>query len=159
MRIVIHCIGHLKEGYWKAAQEEYGKRLKGYAELTIKEYPDYPTPNKAGAKEETEIKNKEGQAILKALKPSDYLVILDLNHPEVDSLQFAEKLNDYFRLGGSTVHFAIGGSLGLSDELKKRANAVLCFGKMTFPHQLARIMLLEQLYRAFRINNHEPYHK
>lgn len=159
MKIIVHCIGHLKEGYWKAAQEEYAKRLQGYGELLIKEYPDYPIPNKAGPKEETEIKNKEGQAILKALKPSDFLVILDLNHPGIDSVGFARQLNEYFRLGGSTVHFAIGGSLGLADELKHRANAVLCFSKMTFPHQLARIMLLEQLYRAFRINKNEPYHK
>lgn len=159
MKITIYCIGYLKESYWKAACEEYLKRLKPYADVSIVECPDFPCPEKSSSSEEEAIKKKEGQKVLDKLSPSDYLIALDLHHPECDSPAFATKMEKAFVKGGSKISFVIGGSLGLSDELKKRANEFLTFGEMTFPHSLARVMLLEQIYRGFRILNHEPYHK
>lgn len=159
MKITIFCIGALKEGYWKDACQEYLKRLQPYAKTTIEELPDFPTKEGASSKEEEEVKKKECDRILAKLKPSDYLIALDLNKKEYDSPSFAEHLQKKFEENGASLYFVIGGSLGLSDELKARANESICFGKMTFPHQLARVMLLEQLYRAFRILNHQPYHK
>ena len=159
MRISIYCIGKLKESYWREAIAEYSKRIQGYAKLEIYEFPDCPTPEKASISVEEEIKNKEGEKILEKLRPSDFVVSLDLNQKEYDSLSFSDQLESWFRQGGSSICFLIGGSLGLSGALKKRASASFSFGKMTFPHQLARVMLLEQLYRAFRIAHHEPYHK
>lgn len=159
MKIAVYCVGKLKEGYWKEAVEEYSKRLKGYAKLEIVECPDLATPEKASPAEEEEIKGKEGKKILERLKPGDFVVALDLGKEEFDSPSFSRKMESWFRQGGSSISFLIGGSLGLSEELKKRADASFSFGKMTFPHQLARVMLLEQLYRGFRIAHHEPYHK
>lgn len=159
MKITLYCVGKLKEDYWRQAVAEYSKRIGGYAKLEIVEVPDSPTPDKASMALEEEIKNKEGEKILERLRPSDFVVSLDLNQKEYDSVSFSAQLESWFRQGGSLVSFLIGGSLGLSDALKRRANASVSFGKMTFPHQLARVMLLEQLYRAFRISHHEPYHK
>ena len=157
MNIRLIVIGSLKEQYWKAACEEYLMRIKPYCNIEVIECPDYP--NKEGASNETQVKDKEAERVLKLLKPSDYVVTLDLNKKEYTSEEFASFLEDSFVRGGASITFLIGGSLGLSDNLKKRANANVCFGKMTFPHQLARVMLLEQIYRGFRILHHEPYHK
>lgn len=159
MRIVIHCVGTLKERYWKEACAEYLKRLQPYAKVTVEETMDLPIKEGASAKEEEEVKRKEGEKVLAKLKPSDYVIALDLNRPEYDSVAFAKKVQQGLVEGGSTLVFLIGGSLGLSDELKKRANESISFGPMTFPHQLSRVMLLEQLYRSFRILHHQPYHK
>ena len=159
MKITIYCIGKLKEDYWKSAIAEYSKRISAYAELDIVEFPDIAIPASASTAIEEDIKNKECAKILAKLKPNDYVIALDLNKKEYDSVAFAAHLDEAFARGGASINFVIGGSLGLSDDLKKRANESLSFGKMTFPHQLARVMLLEQLYRAFRINRGEPYHK
>ncbi len=159
MKIIIYCIGKLKESYWADAVAEYSKRIQGYCKLEIVELPDCPTPEKASPTVEREIKEKEGKKVLEKLKPSDFVVALDLNRKEYDSPSFSQEMESWFRQGGSSVSFLIGGSLGLSDSLKNRANAFFSFGKMTFPHQLARVMLLEQLYRGFRIAHNEPYHK
>ena len=146
MKITLYVIGHLKEAYWKSACEEYIKRLKNYADIKVVEVDDIGYKEGAGLAIETQVKDKEGEKVLEKLKPSDYLCALDLNAKEYDSVEFY-------------VSFVIGGSLGLSDALKKRANERLSFSKMTFPHQMTRLILLEQLYRAFRIAHHEPYHK
>ena len=159
MTITLYCIGKLKEHYWKDAVEEYRKRIAAYASIEIVEFPDYPTPAGASLAEEEAIKEKEGKAVLDKLKPSDFLVTLDLGKKEMDSVKFAEVLQGYFEKGGAKVNFVIGGSLGLSESLKKRANESLTLSLLTFPHQLTRVILLEQIYRAFRIINHQPYHK
>ena len=159
MKIYIHAIGHFKETYWVNAQAEYLKRLKNYADVEVIEYNDEPIPSKATEAIEEKIKNLECDKILSKLSNKDYVIALDLNGKSFDSVQLSGQLEKWFSLGGSTIHFVIGGSLGLSDEMKKRANVRWTFSPLTFPHQLARIILEEQLYRAFRINHNEPYHK
>ncbi len=159
MKITIYCIGHLKESYWKSAVDEYLKRLSHYAKTEIVEFDDLPTPDGASVAIEDQIKSKEGVKVLARLKPSDYLIALDLGKKEYDSCSLATHLRDSFVHGGSAINFVIGGSLGLSKELKERANESITLSKMTFPHQLTRVILLEQLYRSFRILNNEPYHK
>lgn len=159
MKITLYCIGKLKEDYWRSAIAEYSKRIGGYCDLEIVEFPDLPTPAGASIAIEEEVKNKECARIVAKLKPGEYLIALDLGKKEYDSVEFASHLESSFQKGGANISFVIGGSLGLSDELKKRANESISFGKMTFPHQLARVMLLEQIYRAFKINRGEPYHK
>ncbi|MBR1846709.1 MAG: 23S rRNA (pseudouridine(1915)-N(3))-methyltransferase RlmH [Bacilli bacterium] len=159
MKITVFCIGFLKESYWKEAVSEYQKRLGNYVALDIVEIGDLPCPEKASPKEMDEIKRKEGQKILSKLKSSDYLIALDLKGKQYDSISFAHHIEEKLVQGGASLSFVIGGSLGLSEELLKRANESVCFGLPTFPHQLARVMLLEQLYRSFRILRNEPYHK
>ena len=159
MTITIYCIGHLKESYWREACQEYLKRLKPYADVSIVEVDDIGYKEGAGAKIEAKVKEQEGAKILAKLKPSDYVCALDLGKKEEDSVSFSKHLETMLSRGGSHLSFLIGGSLGLSDELKKRANESLSFSLMTFPHQLSRVILLEQVYRAFRILHHEPYHK
>lgn len=159
MNIVVYCVGKLKESYWRDAVAEYQKRIEGYAKLKIVEVEDFATPKKPSPSLENEIKSKEGAKMLEKIKPTDFVVALDLNQKELDSEGFSVSLEKWMVAGNSAVSFLIGGSLGLSDECKKRANVSVSFGKMTFPHQLARVMLLEQIYRAFKIAHHEPYHK
>ena len=159
MKIFIHAIGHFKEKYWISAQEEYLKRLSKYADVEVIEYNDEPIPNKASEIIEEKIKETECDRILNKLSGSDYLVCLDLNGKTFDSISLSKELEKWFSLGGSSIHFVIGGSLGLSEKMKKRANVRWTFSPLTFPHQLARIILEEQLYRAFRISHNEPYHK
>ena len=159
MKITVFAIGYLKESYWKDAVMEYSKRLGAYCQLEIVEIPDVPCKQGASGKEEEEVKRKEGEKVLSRLKIGDYLIALDLKGKQFDSPSFAKHLEEKFALAGANLHFVIGGSLGLSKELLERANESICFGAMTFPHQLARVMLLEQIYRAFRISRGEPYHK
>lgn len=159
MKIVIHCVGTLKEAYWRAALEEYLKRLTPYAQVSILEVPDVAYKEGAGEAIETKVKEEECAKMLAHIKPGDYVCALDLNQKEYDSVSFSNHLQAMFVRGGSTIHFLIGGSLGLSDEAKKRANESISFSKMTFTHQMSRIILSEQLYRAFKIAHHEPYHK
>ena len=159
MKITVFCIGFLKESYWKDAIAEYKKRLGNYVTLEIVEIADMPCPEKASVKEIEDIKDKEGQKVLTKLKPGDYLIALDLKGKQYDSVAFAEHINEKLVQNGASIHFVIGGSLGLSKALLERANESVCFGLPTFPHQLARVMLLEQLYRSFRILRNEPYHK
>lgn len=159
MKINIYCIGKLKESYWVNACNEYIKRINPYAHIEVIEINDLPIKENASSKEEEEIKNKEGEKFLAKLPQSSYLVALDLNAKQYDSVEFATHLEKMFVLSKSTINFVIGGSLGLSKEVKRRANESICFGKATYPHQLVRVILLEQIYRSFRILNHEPYHK
>ncbi|MDO5330034.1 MAG: 23S rRNA (pseudouridine(1915)-N(3))-methyltransferase RlmH [Bacillota bacterium] len=159
MKISIHCIGYLKEAYWKMAVEEYLKRLMPYAQVKIEEYPDVPSKENATSAMQEKVKDEEGNKILKKLKDNDYLIALDLNQKQYGSEEFSAHLMNAMEKGGSHVHFVIGGSLGLSDALKKRANESVCLSKMTFTHQMTRIILLEQIYRAFKIAHNEPYHK
>lgn len=159
MKINLYCVGKLKEPYWKQAVFEYKKRIEGYAKLEIIEVNDLATPENASSSVEEEIKAKEGRKMLEKIKPGDFVIALDLNQKEYASEEFSSQMEKWLVMGKSTVSFLIGGSLGLSLECKERANASFSFGRMTFPHQLARVMLLEQLYRSFKIARHEPYHK
>lgn len=159
MNITIISVGKLKEKYLKQAVEEYSKRLQRYCKLDIIELNDEKTPDNASPKEEQQIKEKEGQAILKAIKDNSFVIALDLKGKMLSSEEFASFIQDFNTRGISSFTFVIGGSLGLSQEIINRANYKLCFSKMTFPHQLFRVMLLEQIYRGFRIIGGEPYHK
>ena len=159
MNITIISVGKLKEKYLKLAIDEYTKRLGRYCKVDIIELPDEKTPDNASEKEELQIKDKEGELILSKIKDNMYVIAMDLQGEMKTSEQFAKQLSNLALSGDSNVAFIIGGSLGLSDDVKKRANYKLCFSKMTFPHQLFKLILLEQIYRTYRINNNEPYHK
>ncbi len=159
MTITIHVIGSLKETYWKEAEKEYLKRLSPYAKVEIVEHPDYPSKEKASLKEIEATKDKESEKVLAKLHSNDFAVLLDLNKNEYDSISFSKAMEEWFRKGGSHISFVIGGSYGLSEKLRKRGNALLTLSKLTFTHQMTRILLLEQIYRSFKIQNHEPYHK
>ncbi len=155
IKINIYCIGKLKEKYFGDACNEYIKRLSKYANVNVIELEDEKIQNNTPEK----IKKIEGEKLLKKLKDNDYLVILDLNCEEYTSEELAKYFLNLEEKGIGTINFAIGGSLGFSDEVKKRANKRICFSKLTFPHQLIRIFLLEQIYRSFKINRNENYHK
>ena len=159
MKIAVYCIGSLKESYWKEAVNEYRKRIGNYCTLDIVEVADIPCKEKASDKEIEEVKDKEGDKVLAKLKSTDYLIALDLKGKQYESVALAKHLEEKLVQNGASVSFVIGGSLGLSSRLLARANESLCFGLGTFPHQLARVMLLEQIYRSFRILRGEPYHK
>ena len=159
MKIKIYAIGHLKEAYLKQGINEYLERLKPYTQIDIVEVDDESIVNSPSLKEIETAKNKEGQRVIKLLKNNEYLIGLDLVDKQLTSEEFANYLNDKFVLGGSNISFVIGGSYGLSQELKNRCNDRLCLSKMTFLHQMTRLILLEQIYRAFKINHHEVYHK
>lgn len=159
MNIHLLCVGKIKEKYLKEAINEYSKRLSRYCKLDIIEVQDEKTPENASQKEEIMIKEKEEEPLLKNLKDNMYAIALDLKGTMLSS----EELSDHIKCcginGNSNIAFIIGGSLGLSDSVLKRADFRLCFSKMTFPHQLMRVILLEQIYRSFKIINNEPYHK
>ena len=167
MNITIISVGKIKEKYIKLGIEEFSKRLSRYCKLTMVEVPDEKTPDNASEREMELIKDKEGKQILNKIKDNMYVIAMDLQGDMKTSEQFAKQLSQLALSGDSNVAFIIGGSLGLSDEVKKRANYKLLrranyklsFSKMTFPHQLFKLILLEQVYRAYRINNNEPYHK
>lgn len=159
MNITLVTVGKLKEKYLKQAIDEYSKRLSRYCKLDIIELQDEKTPDNASEKEEAQIKDKEGRAILSKIKDNSYVVAMDLKGKQLTSEELSSFVERCGVTGNSNIVFVIGGSLGLSDEVIKRADYKLCFSKMTFPHQLFRVMLLEQVYRAFRIMKNEPYHK
>lgn len=159
MNISIIAVGKLKEKYLKQAIDEYSKRLSRYCKLEVIELPDEKTPDNASEKEEQQIKEKEGRLILSKIKDNSYVIAMDLKGKQITSEEFASFISNRGVTGNSNIVFIIGGSLGLSEGVIKRANYKLCFSKMTFPHQLFRVMLLEQVYRGFRIINNEPYHK
>ena len=159
MNITIISVGKLKEKYLKQAIDEYSKRLSRYCKLDIIELPDEKTPDNASEKEELQIKEKEGQLILSKVKENAYVVAMDLKGKQLTSEELSSFVENCGVMGNSNITFIIGGSLGLSQQVINRANYKLCFSKMTFPHQLFRVMLLEQIYRAFRIMKNEPYHK
>ena len=159
MNISIIAVGKLKEKYLKEAISEYSKRLGRYCKFEIIELQDEKTPDNASEREEELIKEKEGKSILSKIKDNAYVIAMDLNGKQLTSVEFAKFISDCGIKGNSNLVFVIGGSLGLSQEVIKRADYKLCFSKMTFPHQLFRVMLLEQIYRGYRINNNESYHK
>lgn len=159
MNITLVTVGKLKEKYLKAAIAEYSKRLSRYCKLNIVELQDEKTPENASLKEDNLIKGKEGERILSAIKENMYVVALDLNGKMLTSEEFSSFIDDLGLRGSSNIAFIIGGSLGLSRKVLQRADYKLCFSKMTFPHQLFRVMLLEQIYRGFKISRGEPYHK
>lgn len=159
MKIRIIAIGKLKEPYWREAQNEYLKRLSPYAKVELIECNDFPSKENASAKEEEEVKNKEGKEVLDKIKKNEYVVLLDLGKEEPTSLTLARKLDRWMQLGGASITFVIGGSLGLSESLRERGNDVLTLSQLTFTHQMTRVILLEAIYRSFKILNNEPYHK
>ena len=159
MNVTILSVGKIKEKYIKLGIDEFSKRLSRYCKLSMIEVPDEKTPDLASPKEVEIIKDKEGKLLLSKIKDSMYVIALDLQGEMKTSEAFAKELSELALRGNSHIAFVIGGSLGLSHEVKQRANSKLCFSKMTFPHQLFKLILLEQIYRTYRINNNEPYHK
>jgi len=159
MRINVVCVGKIKEKYFTMAIDEYSKRLSRYCKLNIIELPDEKTPDNASEAEELQIKKKEGERILSHIKDQEYVIALAIQGKMLDSVELANKIASLGTYGDSQITFVIGGSLGLADDVLKRANMKLSFSPMTFPHQLMRVVLLEQVYRAYRINCGEPYHK
>lgn len=159
MRITIVCVGKLKEKYFTMAISEYVKRLSRYCKLEIIEVSDEKTPDQASEAEENQIKKLEGERILKNIKDGAYLFVLAIEGKMLSSVELADKVEQLGVSGNSHLIFIIGGSLGLSEDVLSRADYKLSFSKMTFPHQMMRVILLEQIYRAYRINSNQPYHK
>ncbi len=159
MKITILCVGKIKEKYFSMAIEEYVKRLSRYCKLEIIEVPDEKTDENASAAEEKMVKEKEGERILKNIKDTSYVIALAINGKQLNSVELSEKIEKLGVQGVSHITFVIGGSLGLDERILQRADYKLSFSKMTFPHQLMRVVLLEQVYRSYRIMNGEPYHK
>ena len=159
LKITIVSVGKLKEKYLREAVEEYSKRLSRYCTLNIIEVPDEPSAENAGEAEEEAVREKESARILAKIPERSYVVALDIGGKQLSSEELAAKISELQVRGESHITFIIGGSLGFSDSVRKRADMRLSFSKMTFPHQLMRVILLEQIYRSFRIMNHEPYHK
>ena len=158
ININIICIGKLKEKYLKDAAMEYSKRLSKYCKLTITELSDEKLPNKINGSIINNIKNEECAKILNNIKKDSYIISLDLKGKEFTSEEFSKKIDTIGVNGYSTITFIIGGTLGLTNEVLKKSNELICFSKMTFPHQLIRVFLLEQLFRGFKILNNETYH-
>ncbi len=159
MQINIIAVGKVKENYLKAGIEEYLKRLTSYAKVKIIEVSEEGAPEDIGEKEKEKILLKEGERILSQIKEGDYLIVLDIKGDNLSSEQLAAKINNLALYGKSSLTFLIGSSYGLSNEVKRRADYSLSFSRLTFPHQLIRLILLEQIYRTFKINRNEPYHK
>lgn len=159
MKIKIICVGKLKEKYLKDGIAEYTKRISRFADVQITELPDEKIPDRASDSIEEKIKFTEGTKILSKIGSEDYVISLCVEGETFSSEKFAHKLSSVMLSGKSTIDFIIGGSLGLSDEVKKRSDFRLSFSKMTFPHQLMRLVLTEQIYRTFKINANEQYHK
>lgn len=159
MKILVLCVGKVKEDFYKKAVLEYMKRLSRYCKPKITEVPDEKTPEGASETVIDQIKEKEGERILRHLNDDSYVIALAIQGNMPDSLELAEKIENLGLKGKSSITFVIGGSLGLSEKVLKRADELLSFSKMTFPHQLMRVILLEQIYRSYRIIHKEPYHK
>ena len=158
MKIKVFCIGKIKEQYLKDGINEYLKRISPYSNIEIVEVNDSKVKDNPNQADTDKAKNEEGDRVLKLIK-SDYLIGLDMNKQEFTSEDFGVFLNKKMVEGGSNISFVIGGSYGLSDALKKRCNTSISLSKMTFLHQMTRLILLEQIYRAFKILNNETYHK
>ena len=159
MKITIVCVGKIKEKYFTGAIEEYAKRLGRYCSLTVTEVADEKTPDGASDLVVSQIKDKEAERMEKYLPDSAYVIALAIEGKKLTSEKLAEKIDTLGITGTSHLVFLIGGSLGMSDRLLKRADYLLSFSDMTFPHQLMRVILLEQIYRSYRIIHGEPYHK
>ncbi|CEO20346.1 23S rRNA (pseudouridine(1915)-N(3))-methyltransferase RlmH [Paraclostridium sordellii] len=159
MNITIISVGKLKEKYLKLGIEEFSKRLSKYCKLDMIELDDEKCPENLSDKDMEIVKNKEGQKILSKIKNNSYVIALAIDGKNLSSEELADTISKLAVRGISHITFIIGGSLGLADDVLKRADYKLSFSKMTFPHQLMKLILLEQVYRSFRINNNEPYHK
>ncbi|WP_419954863.1 23S rRNA (pseudouridine(1915)-N(3))-methyltransferase RlmH [Neobacillus niacini] len=159
MNISIITVGKLKEKYLKMGIDEYLKRLNAYAKVEVIEVADEKAPEELSESEMIQVKQKEGERILAKISQDTYVIALAINGKMQSSEELADTLDKLATYGKSKIAFIIGGSLGLSDEVLKRANEHLSFSKMTFPHQLMKLILVEQIYRAYRINRGEPYHK
>jgi 23S rRNA (pseudouridine1915-N3)-methyltransferase len=159
MQIDIIAVGKIKEKYLNMGIEEFQKRLSSYCKLNIIEVPDEKIPDNASPAEQEYFKEKEGQKIISKIRDGSYIIPLALNGKMLSSEELAEKIDNLATGGNSHITFIIGGSTGLSKKVLQKGNFLLSFSKMTFPHQLMRLILLEQIYRCFRINRGEPYHK
>lgn len=158
VNIKLICVGEIKENFLSDAIKEYLKRLSRYCKINVIEVKDEASSPKASKKEEEQVLVNEGKRVIKQLKDQDYLVLIDLHGKEYDSLSLAANFQKIISQH-SSISLVIGGSLGLSDELRSLSKERWCLSKLTFPHQLTRVIVLEQLYRVFKINNNEIYHK
>lgn len=159
MNISIITVGKLKEKYLKQGIDEYLKRLSSYAKVEVIEVPDEKAPEELSETEMVQVKDKEGERILAKIHPDTYVIALAIEGKQKSSEELADTLDKLATYGKSKIAFVIGGSLGLSQQVLNRSDEKLSFSKMTFPHQLMRLILVEQVYRAYRINRGEPYHK
>ena len=158
MKIKIISVGKIKEKYLLEGIKEYAKRLSKYCKLEMIEVSDEKAPENLSEAEKERIKDLEGEKVLNKIS-SEYVIALAIEGKQLDSIDFSETFNQIFTYKNSDISFIIGGSMGLSKGVYNRADMQISFSKMTFPHQLMKLILLEQIYRAFRINNNEPYHK
>ena len=159
MAVTVICVGKLREKYYADAADEYVKRLKRIMPVSVIELPDEPEPAQPSDKLNEAVMKREGERILQKIGPQDHVIAMCIDGRQYESTELARKMSDLFTQGKSHVTFLIGGSLGLHPDVLKRANERMSMSKMTFPHQLARVMLLEQLFRAAKINAGERYHK
>lgn len=159
MKITILSVGKIKEKFYTEAINEYSKRLSRYCKLEIVQVADEKTAENCSDAEADMVKKKEGDRLLSKIPEDAYVITLEINGKQIDSVELAEKINQLGISGKSHIAFIIGGSLGLHKSVSDRADYKLSFSKMTFPHQLMRVILLEQIYRSYRIINHQPYHK
>ena len=159
MTVRVCSVGKIKEKFYREALSEYGKRLLAYCKLEMIEVADEKTKEGSSPSEDRLVLEKEGRRLLEKIPERSFAIALAIKGEELDSVEFAKKMEKLFLEGKSDITFVIGGSLGLSEEVYKRADYLLSFSPMTFPHQLMRVILLEQIYRGFRINSGEPYHK
>lgn len=159
MKITIVCVGKIKESFYRQAIDEYAKRLSKYCKFEVIEVADEKTPDKASEVQELQIKEKEADRILDKIKEDAYVFTLEIKGKRFTSEGFADCIQNVTLRGKSHLVFVIGGSLGLHDKVLKRSDQAISFSDMTFPHQLMRVILTEQIYRAYRIINGEPYHK
>ena len=159
MKISVLCVGKIKERFYREALAEYSKRLSRYCQFDIIEVSDEKTPDKASEALENQIKDIEGSRLLKKLPEGAYVIALCIDGTQLDSVALSEKISQITVSGINHIVFVIGGSLGLSKSIIEKADYKLSFSKLTFPHQLMRVILSEQVYRAFRIMHNEPYHK
>lgn len=159
MKITLLTVGKIKEKFYRDAIAEYSKRLSRYCNLTIIEVSDEKTPDKSNEALDRQIRQKEGARLLDKLNPEAYTIVLAIDGKNIDSISLSKRMEQLALSGNSHLQFIIGGSLGLDEAVLEKADFKLSFGAMTFPHQLMRVILLEQIYRGFRISNNEPYHK
>jgi 23S rRNA (pseudouridine1915-N3)-methyltransferase len=159
LKISIIAVGKLKEVYWKEAVKEYSKRLSRYCQLTLDDVDEVKSSDNVNEAEKMSILKGEGENILRKIKKDSFLIVLDIKGLKLSSEQLSERINELGIMGKSNITFITGGSLGLSSEILEMANLRLSFSDMTFPHQMMKVILLEQIYRSFKINSNEMYHK
>ena len=159
LSVNIICCGKIKESYWRDAIDEYSKRLQKFAKLNIIEISDEKVPDKLNDTLIENIKNIEAEKMIQKLPKDSYIIALDVKGTQYSSEEFAKKISNYSINGISNISFVIGGTLGIGEKMMELVNEKISFSKMTFPHQLMRVLFIEQLYRAFKINNNETYHR